>query len=1155
MNAGRVFSVFLLVLSVGLGLTNITGNQSSYNPDDLISLTIYNDAIPNGYNVYVNLGNSSTTFNCTTTDFTYDTNGYASPFFRIPIDLINGAWTINISTQGLAETNSSAFTLNSTAMLFNISAPKSFSPSSTFTYSVMTNYSNGAAFNINISKFVIVANVSNILTCSAPGNITAGYAGNYTGTCTVNATANASDYLLRAIYPSSTATDTLTVNITYGVPNIVLNVTSISLEKGGSTHVNASVRSNSNIGETLDIGISCDGSNVACSPNTTLSLISFGRDGVTMTISAGASATAGTYTVYVNASNQINGAVYNRTSLSVVVNPAHTFTLAGNLPSQNSTVLPGQTAHYSFNITNTGDAATAYNFSCDSSSANFTCSFNVSNGASIGSGSTTVVGVDVALASSTPALEFAKTDINITDVYGLSKLLSGLYFNTTAAGSIGTIIVTNTSQYVHSAGENYYFNISINNTGNLDANDTIFNITITAQNTNDWAMNVSNNFGVTYSPVSDINTINFTLAIGNLSSKNIMVLVTVPTGTSYQNFTKLFIYASSALNGTRNSGNASVLIKIPQYIVNMNMTFNNTIGAEKLSWIIYNITKEPGIRLNLTYLNYTIWYQSTTVMASNNTATNNTLYSSNSTMNSTTWPGNDVYSINVTWNSTENYNFTWSGTFYLGRWISVSATASPSTVANQGYFNVTATVVFGTTAISVNNSVSGNPFNSMSFIGSTGGTCPGTPDVNTTYYFSNCRASTTTNTSYLLNVSAYLSTCSRDFNCTFVNALYNYSLVNVTETYSGTTTTTGDQGAPAGNTTQQQIAQQLNQTLSTATGLQFTMPTAISLENARTIVIALNNTNSSLQNITVVVNESGDYIHFNMQLKAPTNISGGAVSTINVTFTPMMWAKPGTYTVTLNLNSAIGTFTVTIPQPSDTKKVHRYVEVSKDKTRSLVTLAAKNRNTYSITMNITENISKQLASTASAVNITSNFNYTIIQDDPIIMWTLNLTSNQEKAITYLLAGNLGDSSLFKEPTTTETRISGGGFVLDLNTTLLIIGVIVAALAGAVVYLFVIKPRREKLPPTYAPAAPAKISILDSVKSLPSVIVPALKDMLTRTKTAISRIVPKKAAVEQKPEEPKPEDKSKKLSEILQKPNKPKPSKDDLLKKLNEVYKK
>jgi hypothetical protein len=1069
--------------------------------------------------------------------------------------LANGTWSITVynAYNFIDDRNTTEqFIYRGTNMTISISSPKSFAPTYSFDFNVTMKFLNNSLFGFNKSSFVVLTNSTNILSCSALSNTTSGY---YSGTCTVNATALAGNYTFNATYPNANVTDVFTVNASSGLPNIMLNVSSTSIEKGNMSNISINIRSNSNINETLNITISgCNETNLTCSfPNQTV-IQPFGTANVTLSVNATGSATAATYVITVNISNSTTFENSNKTTLGIVVNPFHDFSWSA--PTGTGSGQSGNAVNYKFSVNNTGDGSTAFNFSCVTNNPHFQCSFNTTNNSvSVSSNSILDVNVSVYITPSAAEGEVSKTNVTITDSYGLSKNMTpGAYFTTTALASFGNVTVTNVSQYAHVAGETYNFNISINNTANVDG-DTLYNITIYAQNTSGWILNVTNYSDLSnFTTMSDSYILNLTLNISALSHKNLSVRVVVPAGATAANFTKLFIMAKSAATASRFSENATVVIKLPNYTVSVNMQFNNALGAERLNWTIVNITREPGVGLNLSMLNCSILSPNGTVQTFFN-ATYNTTYfnTSNATaqFNVSNWP-TGAYNLTLVGGGSDNYNFTWTGVFYIARWVGLTGTVLSYTMATGTSFNVTVSNVFGATSISVNASSASSPITYVNF-GSGGGSCTSIPYVNTSYIFS-CITSTLTNTSYYLNITSYVSSCSRDFSCTFTPALTNKTALNINETYSLGTTGDGQQGAPpSGNVT--------NRTTTTTTGLKFTMPSNVTLLNtSQTIYITLNNTNTSRQNVSVNISEASDYIHFNLTYVAPKNISGNSTSTVNITLTPFKWAKPGNYTVAVTINSANSTFTVTVPQPNDTKKIHRYVEVSKNRAKSMVTLSVKNKNSYSVFMNVTENISKQIAASAKNVTIISAVNYTVIEQDPVILWTMNMSQNQERSIIYLVAGDLGNSNLFNEPNVTEGRMSTGGgggtTAKSEDMTWLIIGIIVVVVivAAVVVYLFFLKPRGIKLPIKYGAFVKQEkkgAGVLDVLKGVLAKIMSIFKREKKEApagekKSIFSRLSFKKRA--EIKEEPKKEEK--KIA-----PGKPKPTKEDLLKKLNEVYKK
>ena len=1168
MRAIRSLFALLFLVSLGFSLLNISGNQSSYNPGDILSLTLFSENATDGEEAYVNLVNASRVINCSTSYF--DINNITSGSCIIPTNLANGSWNITVSKKNTADTNSSTFILNYTVMGLNISPPGNYSSGSTFTVYVNMSYQNNSPFNMNTSafNFSVSANISCSLSLS---NSTAG---NYTSTCDVNNTALAGIYTLSGTYPNAKANDTFGVNISYRSPRMASSNQSFSFDNSEQRNVTINITSWSNYPDIINVTHNCDGTNLTCSLNSTNATVAaFANFSVLLTINSTANAVNGTYTVSITVLSLNETSKTNQTNISVTINPFHNFSVAGNLPPSNNSVPAGATFQYGFNISSKGNTTT-YSFSCNSSSVNFTCIFNYANSTQISEWTNLTVSLNVTVLNQTPLGEVAKTDVYATDAYGLRKQLSpgGEYFTTTAAANLGGVTVTNVSQYVHYAGETYYFNISVNNTGNIDNSDTLFNITITAQNTTSWTINVSNDSSFANSfLVNSTNGANLNLSIGNLSSKNISIKISVPAGATYQNSTRLFIKAVSALNASRASENSTIIVKLPSFNFLINMAYNRS--AENLSWYIVNISREPGINLtSFSSLNYTLVHANGTVMSANASANISFAYS-NSTLINTTWSGTN-YSLNINGATSDNYNFSFSGLFYISRWVGLTMSVpATSNVVTAVPFNATVTNTFEGTGVSLNLTSADRPV-LVNFYGTSGsgaaplgGSCSYSTMTATTYIFT-CTPSTLTNTtSYYLNATSTMTSCSRDFSCTFMPSLTNMTYTSITEVTSLPVTVVSNQtnqqtGAGTNTTTNQTTV------ISTA-GLRFTIPSGtINLQNnSYNFSIVLNNTNSSRQNLSVTVSETGAYLHFRIAYVAPRNISGNSVSSLNITLTPFKWSKPGTYTVSVRINLATMTLTVAVPQPNDTKIVHRYIEVSNDRTLSNVTLVVKNRNAYSVIMNITENLPKQIAQSISNVTILSDLNYTIVESDPVIMWNMNMSPNQERTISYSLKGDLGDSNLFNAPTPMEARITapnsggvttaGGG---DWTTIIIVIVVLLAVAGGAVFYFFFMKKRGEKMPFNYAVflgEVKKEKGILSAIKNLPHALMSAVKGKAKEEPKPTGLGIGKKimgvfGRLKRKKTEEKPKEELKKEDK---KEARAKPSKEELLDKLKEVYKK
>jgi len=1152
MLAIKTVIALLFLISLAFSATTITGNQSSYNPGDYVSVTVANNETCATW-AHVSFNNSGT-LNVKCGDVSYTScpaPASAVVSCYMPADLINGSWFIYVRNDyDSMDVGYSNFTLNSTNA--NLSASSlTFLPGDTLTYYLITSYVNGDPFNINVSNFSLGGNGAVILNnCTNLTNSSVVRA--YNKTCVLDKTAGPGSYQITAIYPNfdlrTNVSFNFTVNVFYRAPNVTLNVSSFRMERNTSYYVNISIWSSSNVNDTYYVNVTnCDGWNLSCSLNSStneMNISAFGYASMILNVTSWSWSNATNYSLGINVSNLSNIAYGNKTTLTAIVNPFHNFSLQTNA-SLIGYVPAGQTVTYMFRTNNSGESVTNYSLSCWPDNVNFTCALSqtVNNSINANPGDLLNFSLNVTASNSSTVNETCRVIVNVTDYYGLAKQIGPPYFTTNATESSGNISVVNTSQYAHYAGETYYFGIPINNTGNVN-DELVYNITVVGQNLTGWTINVSN--GSDFAIINDTSvTYNFTLNIPKLSAVNLSVIVNVPTAATYWNYTKLFILANSSTNSGRFSKNATVLIKIPYFNVTINMNYSKTY--ENLTFAISNITREDGFNLvSFSNLTYFITNGTGELKVNNTNATVGVLYNYSTNVN---WSIGS-YTLNITGNTTSNYTFSFKGVFYIAKWINFPMpTNLPSTASGQN-FNVAIGSAFGNTSIATNASGSSQKPVIDSF---NGGNCSQIPSLSGTTFTYTCTATATMNSTYAINASIRAASCSPDFTCAFIPSYYVVNSSTVVITYSGTSSG-GQQGAPSGNVT--------NRTATTTTGLKITFPANVTLLNtSQTIYIPLNNTNTSRQNVSVNISEASDYIHFSLTYVAPKNISGNSTSTVNITLTPFKWAKPGTYTITVNINSVNSTFTVTVPQPNDTKKIHRYVEVSKNRATSMVTLGVKNRNGYSAFMNVTENISKQIAASAKNLTITSVINYTVIEQDPVVMWMMNMSQNQERSIIYLVAGDLGNSNLFKEPNVTEGRMStgGGGTTTTTgggDTTWLIIGIIVVVVivAAVVVYLFFLKPRGIKLPIKYGAFVKKEkkgVGVLGALKGIPTKIMSIFKrekkePIAGEKKGLLSRLsLKKKPAVK---EEPKKEEK--KIE-----PGKPKPTKEDLLKKLNEVYKK
>jgi len=669
MRALTVFLAFLIMLASGLSTITISGNQSDYNPSDQVSLNFTEDDIGVlGSNVNVYFDNGTAVL-CNSSNYQDIGGSYIALInCTMPTYLVNGTWNITAhNVVGSDASTTTQFILNSTNMTVTIASP-SFQENGTFSYNISTTLWIGTPFNVNVNYLHQALNVSpNFLSCTTPANISSTSVGQYNSTCTIGATVNATDYLLNISYPNSNGSGAFTIDVTYHPPLLSANTYNIFLDYSNTSNVTIVIDSRSNINDTLNIGVSgCDAVNLDCTiysslPSNQTTIDAYGE--ILMNISVSAIGTNGTHVLTVNVSRWNDNSNSSAENITVTVNPIHNFTFPGPATGTGS-VAAGGTIPYTFQVHNVGNS-TKYNFSCASNNSKFTCAFNTSNNSvTVPYLDTMDVNVSVTVSASASLGEMNKINVTVTDSYDLSQMLAGTYFTTNTSGIPGNVSVMNVSQYPHFPGEVFYFNISVNNSGN-DNVETLYNITISAKNPlGNWSIWVSNvsDFSANNYTVNDSQTANLTLHITALSSNNVSVGVIVPVGVTSLNSTYLYIKAISATNSSRFSANSTVLIKLPQVTFALNMTYNitNTLsGIENLTFVLSGVTREPGVSLTQSFLNYTITLPNGSLANITSVLNMGTTYLSN-TSNKTNWPAGK-YGFNITGNSTSGYNMSFNG--------------------------------------------------------------------------------------------------------------------------------------------------------------------------------------------------------------------------------------------------------------------------------------------------------------------------------------------------------------------------------------------------------------------------------------------------------------------------------------------------------------
>lgn len=199
--------------------------------------------------------------------------------------------------------------------------------------------------------------------------------------------------------------------------------------------------------------------------------------------------------------------------------------------------------------------------------------------------------------------------------------------------------------------------------------------------------------------------------------------------------------------------------------------------------------------------------------------------------------------------------------------------------------------------------------------------------------------------------------------------------------------------------------------------LRITIPSTVDV-SANNFVVKIENTDVAItKSVVLAVEETGEYVHFNISNTAISSVANSGSSDVTVSINPLPYMKPGTYTFSVTINGKQFTTSKTIPAPADNKSVYRYLDVKKDRSSSLVTLYVKNTGNFTKLM-VIENISKDVAANASEIIFASAQNYTIFNNDPLIGWLVDFTDSNESVIQYTVNKDLSAAS-FNEPTTAD----------------------------------------------------------------------------------------------------------------------------------------
>ncbi len=187
---------------------------------------------------------------------------------------------------------------------------------------------------------------------------------------------------------------------------------------------------------------------------------------------------------------------------------------------------------------------------------------------------------------------------------------------------------------------------------------------------------------------------------------------------------------------------------------------------------------------------------------------------------------------------------------------------------------------------------------------------------------------------------------------------------------------------------------------------------SIELENQSVdvLVTVLNNFDES-KTLSLTVEEASEFKHFDLeanttQLIVPAN--GSETALIKVV--PFKNPKPGEYSVKVTAGSVSTSFKVKIKEEvGEGVSVHKYVEVKKDNSSSVIGIIVTNNLNETVEVNVTEVIPKTIAENVSMISFSEE--PTIIEEDPVVAWTLTLNASQSKTITYTVSKAVGNVSL------------------------------------------------------------------------------------------------------------------------------------------------
>jgi serine protease AprX len=614
--------------------------------------------------------------------------------------------------------------------------------------------------------------------------------------------------------------------------------------------------------------------------------------------------------------------------------------------SSNTTVIPYATVQMPITVTNLGNTNNLYVFEFTQTSNWSISQENIIPSPTITPSQTQTVG----RLNVVPPWALPNTTNNVTIVANSTS--GNLSVNTTVTLTMGNYynisVVPDTASFSNfSLPSNNTLNITVTNVGNT--NDTI----------SLWATPWSASFS------------NSTLYLNSNVSQNVTVNITAPLGAT-GNVTVYLMGNSSGNNS--NKGNGSTNFSVPYITVGMP---SNAVDATRYpsvnvsNFSTFTFSSSVGDDLAGIAKSCAVYRTSDNALMSTGTY-NTTLDSCNLTLPLLVETTSYYLKVNAT--SARNYTGNGTTTFYYPATIPAANIfyTGPLSLYTGQSFSITGIGTYGNNISSV--------VNPYVWLPNSSGAC--------VCGLTACTTSSSAGTCYIyLNISG-------------VWGIWGNKTFLVTVIAGGSGGTPGDSGGgggaytPSNNTT----SQTHNVTIP-ASGSASIKPGTKGEAS-----ITLNNTFSSEKNVTLEVNESGTFSHFNITYNSTLSIPSNSAAQANISITAYAYTRPGTYYLNVSAPGFGTKNSINVTVPPETLKPNevnafRYVDVAADGSYSTVALSITNKKNETFNANITEKIPKTVAAKVGDIKFTTNYSE-LIEDDPIITWHALLNVNQSTELSY-----------------------------------------------------------------------------------------------------------------------------------------------------------